>query len=392
MAGNHALIFGASGITGWAITNQILKGYPEEGSFSKVTALTNRPLSADATLWPKSDKLQLISGLDLMTKGGQNALNEEMKSKVKDMDTVSHVFFFAYIMDPEPTEEIRINVELLKRAVTACEHLSKKLQFVVLPTGTKAYGVHLIDKFPFGKDLPLKESLPKIPEPYASEMFYYNQTDFLANAAKGKPWTWCEVIPDMIVGFVPNNNIYCLPQAIALYLSLYRYINGKGATVEFPGTAESWAIQSNDSFQDTIAKFALHASLNPKTCGNGERFNTADQQSSWSEKWPIVADFFELKGVAPPEGGSGPQPGDYVQAHLKEWEKMEKEKGLVGGRVGNNRSFGGFPYFIMTMFNFDRQQDLTKSHEAWGKGAEAVDAKKAWWTVFERFREAKIIP
>jgi hypothetical protein len=97
-------------------------------------------------------------------------------------------------MDPDPEKEISINVKLLERAVLAAENLSKKLQFVVLPTGTKAYGVHLIEKFPFTNDLPLKESLPRIPEPYASEMFYYNQTDFLAELAKGKSWTWCEVM------------------------------------------------------------------------------------------------------------------------------------------------------------------------------------------------------
>lgn len=97
-------------------------------------------------------------------------------------------------MDPDPEKEISINVKLLERAVLACEHLSKKLQFVVLPTGTKAYGVHLLQEFPFTNDLPLKESLPKIPEPYASQMFYYSQTDFLANLAKGKSWTWCEVM------------------------------------------------------------------------------------------------------------------------------------------------------------------------------------------------------
>lgn len=154
----------------------------------------------------------------------------------------------------------------------------------------------------------------------------------------------------MIIGFVPNNNIYCLPQALALYLSLYRYINGAGATVAFPGTDASWKILSNDSFQDLVAKFCIHASLKSESCGNGERYNTADnaKPSSWSAKWPIICEFFGLKGVGPPEGGSGPQPGDFVQAHLTEWEKMAKEHGLKGGRVGNDRSFGGFPYFIMT--------------------------------------------
>jgi hypothetical protein len=94
MAGDHALIFGASGISGWAITNQILNGYPSKDAFSKVTALTNRPLSRQDALWPESDKLQLVSGIDLLNKEGQKALEDEMKSKIEDIDTVTQVFFF----------------------------------------------------------------------------------------------------------------------------------------------------------------------------------------------------------------------------------------------------------------------------------------------------------
>jgi hypothetical protein len=94
MPGHHALVFGASGITGWSIVDQILKGYPDATTFDKVTALTNRPLSAEDTLWPKSDKLQLVSGIDLNTDKGQEGLEAEMKSKIKDVDTVTEVFFF----------------------------------------------------------------------------------------------------------------------------------------------------------------------------------------------------------------------------------------------------------------------------------------------------------
>ena len=77
---------------------------------------------------------------------------------------------------------------------------------------------------------------------------------------------------------------------------------------------------------------------------------------------------------------------------MDEWKKLEKEHGLQGGRAGNDRSYGGFPYFIMTMFNFDRHLDLTKQHKAWGDRMEETDAKGAWWTAFDRFRKAKIIP
>ena len=144
---------------------------------------------------------------------------------------------------------------------------------------------------------------------------------------------------------MPNNNVYCLPQALSLYLSLYAAVEGKGAEVPFPGTEQSYKILCNDSSQDIIAKFSIYASLHPETCGNGQAFNTADnaKASSWSVKWPVICEYFGLKGVGPPPGGSGPQPGDYIADHLAEWRELEKKHNLVTGRVGNDRSYGGFP-------------------------------------------------
>ena len=208
-----------------------------------------------------------------------------------------------------------------------------------------------IDGFPFADKLPLSEDLPRIPEPWQSQNFYYNQTDWLESQSSGKQWTWCEVRPDVVVGFVPNNNVYCLAQTLGTYLSAYRAIEGEGATCEFPGTEESWEILSNDSSQDIIARFCIHAALNPKTCGQGQAFNVADnsQPSSWSKKWPVICEFFGLKGAPPPAGGSGPQPGQYLADHINQWKAIEKKHGLATGRVGNDRSLAGFQYFIMTM-------------------------------------------
>ncbi|KAB5566950.1 hypothetical protein GE09DRAFT_1219199 [Coniochaeta sp. 2T2.1] len=390
---NHALVYGASGITGWAIVNQILNGFPTKDAFASVTALTNRPLPKEAAQWPESDKLQVVSGVDLLNPKGQEALDAELKERVKNIKEITHVYFFAYIMDPNPEEEIRVNVELISRAITAIEHTSSNLKFVVLPTGTKAYGVHLLDNFPFAKDLPLRESLPRIPEPYASQMFYYNQTDMLSSMSRGKPWTWCEVIPDMIVGFVPNNNIYCLAQFLALYLSLYAHVNGKASEVAFPGTEISWKNKTNDSSQDICAKVSIVASLKPEESSE-QRYNAADdaEPSSWSRKWPVICEYFGLVGTPPPAGGSGPEPAAYLAEHVDAWKGLEEKHGLVTGRVGNSRSFGGFPYFIMTMLNFDRQMDMSKTQDMMGEYAENVDTKKAWYTAFDRFRKAKIIP
>jgi hypothetical protein len=87
-------ITGASGITGWAITNALINGYPDEKTFSKVTALTNRPLTAEQALWLALEKLQIVNGLDLLTDKGQQGLEAEMKAKVMDIETVTHVYFF----------------------------------------------------------------------------------------------------------------------------------------------------------------------------------------------------------------------------------------------------------------------------------------------------------
>lgn len=395
---------GASGITGWSITNLILEGYPTPDSFDSVSALTNRPLSAEAALWPQSPKLQVVSGIDIL----KPTLEEELKSKVKHMADVTHVYFFgefvgvlcdtvltslAYIMDADPAKEIAINVDLLSKSIHAVEKLAPNLKFVVLPTGTKAYGVHLLKDFPFAKDLPLKESLPRIPEPYASQMFYYNQCDELAELSKGKSWTWCDVIPDNIIGFVPNNNIYCLAQAVGLYLALYAELNGKGSEVPFPGSEVSWKNLSNESSQDIVGKIAILASLSPEK-SSGQRYNAADSSkpSSWSEKWPVICEYFGLKGVAPPAGGSGPQPIEYLADHLEDWKKVGKNYGLVSGRVGNDRSYGGFPFFIMTLLDFDRQLDMTQVHDMMGDKKEEVSTKTSWYAAFDRFRKAKILP
>lgn len=94
---HHAVVFGASGILGWAVVNEILLNYPTKGTYSKVSALTNRPLSIKNSLWPEPaedvPKLSVISGIDL-TKYTFEQLTEILKSKINDISTVTHVFYF----------------------------------------------------------------------------------------------------------------------------------------------------------------------------------------------------------------------------------------------------------------------------------------------------------
>lgn len=93
----HALVFGASGILGWAVVNEILDNYPAKGTYSKVTALTNRPLSKEDSLWPDNDgkrpELSIVTGIDL-TKGSLEDVKTTLQQRVPDIDSVTHVYYF----------------------------------------------------------------------------------------------------------------------------------------------------------------------------------------------------------------------------------------------------------------------------------------------------------
>lgn len=86
-----ALIFGASGVTGWSFVNEILNDYPKTGIWGKVHALTNRPLAPEDTLWPKDERLNIVSGIDLL-QGSQQDLTKEL-STIEGVQNVTHVYY-----------------------------------------------------------------------------------------------------------------------------------------------------------------------------------------------------------------------------------------------------------------------------------------------------------
>ena len=102
--GHHALVFGASGILGWAVVNEILNNYPEAGTYCKVTALTNRSLTLEESLWPapggNRPDLSIVSGVDL-TQGTVEDVTETLKQRVPDIGELSsYVTALHYLQVP----------------------------------------------------------------------------------------------------------------------------------------------------------------------------------------------------------------------------------------------------------------------------------------------------
>lgn len=87
--GLNALVFGASGITGWAIVKSALE-YPASTTFSRVMGLTNRPLALQDSFLPTDPRLSLTSGIDLS--GDVESIVAGLRT-VEGIEKITHVYF-----------------------------------------------------------------------------------------------------------------------------------------------------------------------------------------------------------------------------------------------------------------------------------------------------------
>lgn len=134
-----ALIFGASGVTGWSFVNETLNDYPQSNVWKRVHALTNRPLSQEQSQWPKDQRLNIVSGIDLL-QGSQEQLENTITEKIPDIAEVTHIYYLAYKAGKDVQKELEEAVAMFKRSTIAMDKLSPKLEFLVLQTGAKMCG------------------------------------------------------------------------------------------------------------------------------------------------------------------------------------------------------------------------------------------------------------
>lgn len=234
---------------------------------------------------------------------------------------------------------------------------------------------------------PLKESQPRIPEPWGSKVFYYPQYDVLKELSQGKSWTFSEIRPDGIVGFTPTSNAMNMAQGMGLYLSIYREVNGAGAVVPFPGSAKGYKSTHHDTFQDILSKMEIYAALNPDKCGDGGVFNATDGPVvSWAQVWPRLCEHFGLVGQGPAEG-SEPML-DFVKANRAAWLALAKKHGLNEAVV--DQQGWGHLHFMMVTFDFDREFDVSRCREV--GFLEEIDTVEGYIISWERMRAAKILP
>lgn len=127
---------------------------------------------------------------------------------------------------------------MFKRAPTAVDKLCPSLAFVVNQTASKTYGCHLLRSRPNYLSPPFKEDGPRFGPPGSETIFYTTQLEWLTEFARDKMWSWAETRPDVIIGFVPNQNFYSLGMRW-VYSLLCTKRSMAWAECPFPGTDAS---------------------------------------------------------------------------------------------------------------------------------------------------------
>ncbi|KAK0105642.1 hypothetical protein ONS95_004170 [Cadophora gregata] len=248
---------------------------------------------------------------------------------------------------------------------------------------TQGYGIQLPpSNRPF--TAPFLETMV-LPPHLSTENWYASFQTHLTTASANRPWTWAEVRPDAIIGFVPNGSTFNLAAHWATYLSAYALLEAPGSKVPYPGTNAGYESLFNDASASIIGRLTIYVSLHPETCGGGKLFNIADQErpTSMKERWPKICEYFGLVGVAPLDEGKGKLlPGEYLRVNR---ERLE-EKGLRGVDVWKGDFLDTYGFYC----NFDRQLILKRIREV--GFSEERDPHGSWVEAFEGFRRAGMIP
>lgn len=414
----HLLVLGASGVSGWAAVHQA-RTYPSPTAFEKITGTTNRPLTREQALLPPNEqRVRLVSGVDFTKPVDE--VKALLAEKITDIDTVTHVIYagkssprdeyrsgenssitvqrsrfpltdrkwLAYRVPPEkgPMPLRAANDALLETSIRAITALAPRIRSVVLQTGGKAYGLLFSEHISLTP--PFHESQPRVPSPSGDEIFYYSQVDILKrlSAEAGGSWTFTEVRPDTIIGFVPGTNAMNVAQGLGFYLSLFREVHGEGAPCAYPGTAAGYRSLHTDSSQDIIARMEIFAALEPDKCGGGRAFNVADGEVvTWADIWGGICAYFGLEGAPPAEDSE--TAGAFVSKYVDRWPGVVEREGLESMDILAHNW-----WFVERILQipFDRQFDLRSAREVGFQ--ETVDTTRGYTLVFDRMRQARMIP
>jgi nucleoside-diphosphate-sugar epimerase len=188
---------------------------------------------------------------------------------------ITDIVHCAYAPAASREAEVAPNLALLRNLVEPVAAACPGLRHVTLMQGAKAYGTHL---GPF--TTPAEEADARHMPPN----FYYDQQDWLAEAAARGGWNWTAWRPPTVFGFSIGSPMNIL-NGIAVYAAISREL---GLPLRFPGTPKAYGILAQAVDAALIARAILWSQAEPRAAGQVYNITNGDS-FRWSRLWPRFA-------------------------------------------------------------------------------------------------------
>lgn len=350
MTNMHALVVGATGVSGRALVEH-LATLPNW----KVTAVSRSKPSFDTG----ADHL----ALDL----SDSALCAEA---ARELATVTHVFYTAFTESASWAEQRAPNLALLVNLVDPLVDVAKNLEHVCLLQGTKYYGHHL-----GAFRTPAKEGDSRHMPPN----FYYDQQDYLIQKSEGRSWSWSCARPHIVCGFAVGYPLNAVA-AIAAYAALSKEMN---VPLRYPGSPKAYHVIRQATQADLLARSMVWMATTP-SCAN-EAFNiTNGDYFRYEHLWPKIADFFEMPWEAP----QAIDLQQFMPTHTGRWATMAEKYNL---RIKDFSRVADWRFATYTFTSdWDQMSDTYKCRKH--SFFEFVDTEAMFLAELQRFRDERVIP
>jgi len=351
----NALVVGASGITGSALCEQLVRaGWNVQG-------LARNPHSLPAGVQPLAADLRDADA----TRAALSAARPH------------DVFITTWLRQPTEAENIRVNAGMVRNLLEAVRPAGS-VEHVALVTGLKHY-LGPFEAYAQGDlpQTPFREDQPRLP----LENFYYAQEDEVFSAAARDGFTWSVHRPHTVIGAAVGNAMN-MGTTLAVYASLCRHT---GRPFRFPGSPAQWEGLTDMTDAGQLARQLIWAAQTPAAAN--EAFNIVNGDVfRWRWMWSRIAGWFDLE-AAPFEGDVQPLEAQ-MAGDAPIWRELAAVHGLVEPDIlrlvspWHTDADLGRPLEVIT--------DMSKSRRLGFLDYQPSD--DAFFRLFERLRAQRLIP
>jgi nucleoside-diphosphate-sugar epimerase len=351
---NTALVVGATGIQGSAITAQLVADGWQVFGLARTpqdqTGVT--PIAADLL-----DPVSLAQALEGLAP--------------------THVFLTTWLRQDTEAENIRVNGAMVRNLLEALRPVGS-VKHVALVTGLKhylgpfeAYGKGNLPKTPFREEHGRLEVAN----------FYYAQEDEVFAAAKIDGFSYSIHRPHTVIGKAVGNAMN-MGTTLAVYAEICK---ATGRPFRFPGSQMQWDALTDMTDARQLADQVIWAATTP--AARNEDFNIVNGDVfRWSWMWHRIADYFGVK-VEDFDGTELPLE-DQMKDDSVVWADIAKQHGLAERDLSRLASPWhtdadlGRPIEVVT--------DMSKSRGMGFIGYIATD--RAFFDLFDRLRADGVLP